>query len=77
MSIWKKIKAYLAQIVAEPTTLTQQAIILRPPTGVVYETCDGKFALVDQTGMEVKEYIRRRDAIRGAERLGIPLDPEV
>lgn len=34
---------------------------------------NGRFAIVDRHGIAVKTYARRRDAVRGANRLGLEL----
>lgn len=39
----------------------------------ITETNDNRFAITDRHGLAVKTYARRRDAVRGANRLGLDL----
>lgn len=39
----------------------------------INELASGRFAIVDRHGLAVKTYARRRDAVRGANRLGLEL----
>jgi hypothetical protein len=39
--------------------------------GYIKETSDGRFAVTDRSGSILKTYSRRRDAKRGATRLGL------